>query len=414
MAEAVLAEPVVVKPKRARKAAATTEVKPKRVRKPKVVETPIAEETGAPVDTLDRERLIDEEVTRVEQFYKDHPRALKSSLGVREYVTAVFNAHEDLIRRWGGWRMEFSLDGQVPRLTKAEIDRSIQDVIYAYGTYFNGVYDYRTGKYDKSKVIPQPLPNYVLYRSKAFNPDKGELEREFEYVKGFKVKIRKGQAVSKAVLGQVRKDFKGNEDMLRVFNRLFESLGQSWTGVRSLSLVHVSCAPVAFLLMGHYRSADTGSCFATSGVSERTKVNLSLFPNSVVLLYYGDALTPDQTPVDRLPDKAGCRMYGAFRDQFLMVSNIQQRSYGGWAAYYPLLVRLAQQELGLEKASVCGASTDSGYYTGYWEFNNLIASDGNMHIVAADKHPAHFTELKAELKKFAPEGHVKGGRSSYY
>ncbi len=405
MAEAVLAEPVAefVKPKRVRKIAAVATEKPKRVRKPKMV---------APVDPLEgeRERLIAAEIAAVEKFYEAHPRALKTTLSIPDYVAAVFDAHAPLIRRWGGWRTEFSTAGAVPTLSLGEIGQALNGLMT--GEFYQYFYSQR---YGDAAIFPKIPIIELLYRTKIFNPSKTEKEREFEYMPGKMVKVRKGQAVAKAVLAQVKKDYKDEERMLRIFNRVFEQLGQTWSSVKGGNLVHVSCAPSAFLFMGHYVGADTASCFKTGGVSERTKTNLSLFPGSAVFLFYPDALTPDQTPEDRLPSKVSCRMYGAVRDTYLMVSNIQSSNYQrSWAQYAPVLCALFERETGIPGGKLHGTSNDGTFSTGYWEFNNLVASDGNIHIVADKGHKERFLEIRGELKTFAPDGHIKGGGYSYY
>lgn len=123
-----------------------------------------------------------------------------------------------------------------------------------------------------------------------------------EYAARRTVKVRTGQAPSRAVLAEVRKVFADNPQYVKFWETLCEKIGVAWASSQGMPMTF-SFAPTDFVRMGHM--GEGGSCYQTGGGYEYSKLNISLVTDSIVVLFYKDFEPDDKitAPADLRTDR---------------------------------------------------------------------------------------------------------------
>jgi hypothetical protein len=268
--------------------------------------------------------MVDLGMAEIDAFFKardnGRSRVLRPRWGIKDYVQKVIDNHIDFIELVGGWRWHSKPFAEMPlspaavsALVKAESDR-----------WQNGAVLYENDrKRTPERQAPLPLsdmltdadlvycgmhgchfpkPNeaaYQLWRASLYSASDGQKEAVEEFAKRCKLKVRTGQAPTRAVLAEVRKVFKEHPQYVKMWETICEKLGVAWTASKGRPIT-LTVAPVDFLKLGHYEEGN--SCYATGGASEFAKHNLSLIPNSVVSLFYTTE-TVDANPMLLRPNQ---------------------------------------------------------------------------------------------------------------
>lgn len=241
----------------------------------------------------DDDTLIAEAEQAIAKFYDKHSDSRKLRGTPKAFARRVLNRHRALVKLWGGWRMQWTSSAVLPTLPDAITSEVICEV---QNEWLCG--RRKTGKpivpvclrqYDKARdalycehfqcCVPYPVEDALLWQQRIWPYD----DDEVEYASHHKVKIRKGQAVTRVVLADVRKRFGDRSpSYVQFWETILERLGTHWSGYRGVSVV-LSCAPADFLRLGTY---GENSCYRPGGEQERSKFNIAQVPNSVVALFY--------------------------------------------------------------------------------------------------------------------------------
>lgn len=241
---------------------------------------------------LDRLTLIRDEVERIREFYEQNPTAMEVG-SIERLVETCYESHAGWIRRWNGW--EFSVEG-------GQRAPSLNEFLACVPV----------GR------IPA-LPRQEVLSRKIYEGPAGEVE----YADGHAVRLRPGQAVSKAVLADVRKRYQDDPLAVKAWESFFEKMGQYWSAYLPHRLV-LSMRPSHFLHLGHYNDR---TCYRTGGAHEHSKFNLAQMSGSVVAL-----LLP--STAELVPEKVEGRMWGFLLGNAAVMTN----HYGAyWTTIQPVL-----------------------------------------------------------------------------
>jgi hypothetical protein len=267
-------------------------------------------ETPRPV--IDIDTMIDQQEMEIRKFYEtvltnERVKAMRPRWPMKDYLKRVIERHVDLLEKFGGWRYHSTPFGNMPMA-----DAKITEVITAHINQWSKgavLYAANRGKEAEKLAALQlkqwqseaeaifctvhgccfPAPNAKavnLWRSRIYTPvDKMAKEGEELYAARTFIKIRSGQAVTRAVLAEVRKTFKDHPNYIKMWETLCEKVGVEWAASSGYPIT-LSFAPVDFLRCGHYGEAN--SCYRTGHQQEHSKYNLTMITNSVMGLFYND------------------------------------------------------------------------------------------------------------------------------
>jgi hypothetical protein len=266
---------------------------------------------------FDREKMVAEEVERLEAWYKDKG-GIRPKWDLSTYVNRVLDSHIGLAAKFGGWRYHSEPYGHMP-LSLNELTTLIQkhQDEWAKGvTFYAKMKDtdpnYRppekqpplplrhwTSELDElycktlNCCFPAPVPNLDLWHDRVFTAADGKKEAVMEYAARRTVKVRTGQAPSRAVLAEVRKVFADYPLYVKFWETLCDKIGVAWASSKGIPIT-LSFAPTDFIRMGHM--GEGGSCYQTGGGYEYSKLNLSLVTDSLVVMFYKDFEPDDKKP----------------------------------------------------------------------------------------------------------------------
>jgi hypothetical protein len=281
--------------------------------------------TPAPAQVLDTEALVETELGRLRAFYQKHDQARGLPDEDRQFVARCLKRHLPLIRMWGSWRFEqpvedVFIDTKALSQIMSEITlRWSNGVQLKNRTYppisFSAFVDRHEALFCGLHGCHVPSP---VYHSDVWASRNALETREYEVGTQFYVPLRKGQAVSRGVLAAIRKQFAGNEPYIAYWEAVMEALGVQYATAKPYRIV-LSTAPSDMMALG---LLGESSCYTTGGEWERSKLHLSLLPNSVVMLVY---IEGQEKPVGRAwgllaPKKGGAEFTNFYllpRDQIL-------------------------------------------------------------------------------------------------
>lgn len=364
---------------------------------------------------MDREEMIAAEAARVETFYKSYERAFKHPFASAEdFVRFVVHRHEALFERWGGFRFPGPNSYKVEYLDEQAVATVVNSFLYN-DPYRDFIYYGNhpvTGA--RGRKCPYPCGDaYKLYRSKLFAPLKGQDKEEHRYgydpeaAQYLTAEFRKGQSTSRVILKDLQKRFPNEPEIHKMWNKFFEQLGHAWAGANAMTLT-TSFAPGDLLHLGHMNADKGRSCYNTGGVSEYTKVNLCLYPNSsLIFIHRGDnALKPweERGPVTNVEG----RSWGFIQPGLgALFTNL----YGcvGWTAAADIFSQFLSDAIGIP-ALIPVRSSMGKYSIGYRTINGL-ACDGDVHLFAQEKqHDELWKVLKPTMDGFSNASAAAAGR----
>lgn len=220
--------------------------------------------------------MIRAETADLKAFYNDYTGA-KRPAGIQvEYLRKVIQSHRELLSKWKAWRIHIPLDGGNQSVSHTE---------------FNAILNRALKKFPKIKLyadvggaimISPVYSSLFAFRNAATNYDGTILSF------GKTVPIRAGQSVAKPVLAFVRKTFAKYPEYVKLWEYLFQELGELWAR-RHSQILTLSTAPSDWLRLGH---AGGHSCYATGGENEYNKIILSKEKNTVVAYLWRSAEAP--------------------------------------------------------------------------------------------------------------------------
>lgn len=176
-----------------------------------------------------------------------------------------------------------------------------------------------------SKLAAEPLSGHLLYLTDDY--------WSFGYT--CPVKVRKGQAVSKAILKAINSCDLLAEPRKAQWSKLMERLGQLWSSRSQGLVVHLSCSPLDFLNMGMW---GENSCYRAGSEQEMSKLVLMNAENAIVMKVMKEGEDPAGKPM--------ARAWGFWLDgEGLIVTNIYQMY---WKQVIPLLRTAVAGWLGKE------------------------------------------------------------------
>lgn len=282
--------------------------------------------TVVPAPVLNTDEMILSQIDELEKFFGEHQRSgtykvLRPRWPLKDYVRRVLDAHIDLVEQFNGWRWHSRPFEKMP-LSAADVSRIITGENQRWS---QGAVLYENDR----KRAPEPQPPiplspmtseadliycsmnachfpqpkataYTLWRSNLYIAEGGAKEATEEFAARLMVKIRTGQAPTRAVLAEVRKTFKEHPQYVRMWESICEKLGVGWLSSKGFPITF-SFAPVDFLRMGHW--GEKSSCYATGGGSEHSKHNLSVLTNSIMALFYKEE-TPNADPMKLRPKQS--------------------------------------------------------------------------------------------------------------
>jgi hypothetical protein len=266
-------------------------------------------ESEPPLKEFDREKMIADECQRLEKWYKE-TGGIRPKWELPVYVGRVLDAHIGLAARFGGWRYHSRPYGHMP-LDLRTLETLVQTHqnkwakgITLYENLRPGTPTYRPPEKlapvpmrhwqnDVDELycatlnccFPAPMANLDLWRDRVFKAPDGGKEANMEYAARRFVKVRTGQAPSRAVLAEVRKVFAEFPLYVKMWETLCEAIGVAWAGSRGIP-ISFSFAPSDFIRLGHMD--EGGSCYQTGGGYEFSKLNLSLIEDSLVVMFYDE------------------------------------------------------------------------------------------------------------------------------
>lgn len=251
--------------------------------------------------------LVLAEVEALEAHYRKHPGArVHPDTPFPRFVNNCFKRHRTLIQHWGGWSKSIQV---------TEVMQSPDQIV---DTITPILKRWREGAQLKNKTLP-PVPMLLRSDLEDFDSPEQAYERleatgaycqlfgchrptpilfsplyanrtykgrdgSIPYATGCSVNLRSGQAVSRAVLSDVKRRFKQDPTYVAFWEAVFESLGIVWAGGKPATF-KFSTAPTDFLRLGNL---GENSCFRDGGEFEKSKLYLAQVPNSVVVIIERD------------------------------------------------------------------------------------------------------------------------------
>lgn len=279
-----------------------------------------------PRPAIDVEQMIDRQAEEMEAFFQSTAGVMRPRWPLKEYLKRVIDAHIDLIELFGGWRWHSQSFAEMP-LSADQVTKLITE---EKTRWLRGATLYENDRKrapEKQKAIPltqmfspadliwcgkfgchfpEPVPSHDLWRAGRYTAPDGAKEALEQYASQLSVKIRTGQAPTRAVLAEVRKIFKEHPEYVRMWESICEKIGIAWQASKG-NPITFSCAPVDFIRMGHF--GEGGSCYATGGGQEHSKYNISMIHNSVMYLFYSRD-DGHQNPMTLRPQKVIGRAWG--------------------------------------------------------------------------------------------------------
>lgn len=195
----------------------------------------------------------------------------------------------------------------------------------------------KLGEVKERKLVPYPALNYEIFKYRVYEGLRAaKMDTKIHYAASMIVNIVAGQAVSKSVLRQVKKDFANVPEYITLWERIFELLGEYWSR-RNIVSPTLSCAPSTFLKLGFFK--DGSSCFKVGNCNEHHKLMLANAPATVVGLYYNDGKEKFQlSPLHPRGGSVAGRSWGVLADGAAHFSN-------AYALGWPVLVHPTKQVL---------------------------------------------------------------------
>lgn len=269
-------------------------------------------------DTMSKKaELIEAEEAKVAAFIKKENAFNPKNL--RAFITKAYEAHEDFIERYDGWRWHGSPQS-VACQSEAEVDRALYAALEKFRLEVRGIEGmqcvqsaptryalgltnsrYADDAWEVVKVnpktnvtyVPEPLHSGRMWADRlspyALN-DYFTSWASYAPVE-YTVSVRAGQSVARAVMAQVKKLWPEHKAYHEAWLHFFAELGQMWSTTKQ-SAMTLSVAPSTFLKLGHYGES---SCYRTGSDWENAKFNLANMEKSAVALFYRDG---DLEPVD--------------------------------------------------------------------------------------------------------------------
>jgi hypothetical protein len=256
---------------------------------------PVAEPARKVVDL---EKLIAEERERLERLFAQPTfmEALRPRWDLDEYLRLVLELHAPIVERWGDWRWHsgpleaVGLDEkELPRIFQA-----VQDEFIKKGLKLKSFDSREMAAWCEYKRchFPMPLAHPSIFGAREYRPAIPAIkEASLEYASKQQVKIRAGQAISRAILADLNRKYKDVPEAalyLAMWNRVFERLGQSWAGGKPLGIT-LTIAPCDILRFGHLGET---SCYTGGHTREHSKLNITMVPNSFGLFFYRELEDP--------------------------------------------------------------------------------------------------------------------------
>lgn len=260
-------------------------------------------------EEFDREAMVAEEVKKLELWYKAQG-GIRPKWDLPTYVNRVLDTHIGLAMKFRGWRYHSKPYGHMP-LDLNELTTIIQahqdewaKGVTLYANLREGTPNYRPPEkqeplpmrhwgsdidelYCKTLncCFPAPIPNIELWADRVFTAPDGKKEAVMEYASRRSVKVRTGQAPSRAILAEVRKTYAAFPLYVKFWETLCEKIGVAWASSSGMPMTF-SFAPTDFVRLGHM--GEGGSCYQTGGGYEYSKLNISLVTDSIVVMFYKD------------------------------------------------------------------------------------------------------------------------------
>ncbi len=291
----------------------------------------VKEETAV-TTTIDVDAMIEQQTEEMQKFFEtvknnDRLNVLRPRWPIKDYLKRVIDRHIDLMEAFGGWRWHSTPFENMPMP-----DSQIQTIIETASREWQRgaiLYANEKGK-TPEKMAPVPIMNweseadavfcsvfgchlpypkstsYDLWRARMYS-GRGEKERIEEYAARTSFKIRDGQAVSRAILTEVRKVYKDHPNYVKMWESIAEKMGVGWAASKG-NPVTLSFAPVDFLRCGHYGEAN--SCYRTGGQQEHSKYNLSMIVNSVMGIFYDVSAKDHKSSLLLRKEKPVARCWG--------------------------------------------------------------------------------------------------------
>jgi hypothetical protein len=213
---------------------------------------------------MDKTRLIDDEVLRVQEYLANPKSRLQANeREIRDYVEHVFDVHAAWISRWQYWSVNAPA-WAVPPITGKQVRQW-------YSTFGSPI---------------RPNYDHEVYKQKYWPYATAEVPFACDLHSGkpVSIKIRRGQSVARVILG-----YASDNRHFFSWSELFSRLGE-WWDVKDVR-VQFSCAPSDFMSLGHFHAGtknDSGSCFSAGGECEDHKMYLSVVEGSCVVMLYKD------------------------------------------------------------------------------------------------------------------------------
>jgi hypothetical protein len=223
---------------------------------------------------IDPAALIREEVEKVEAIYAtgSRPLSFKTKFAsTQEFVEYIYERHEGMVRQWGGWRTYTApvARKRVPAAVVREVWKEAEK--------------WAVRQVHDKKEYPR-LRRFAPFATKTWDKDDAEIP-----FGDLTFRFRRGQVISRVILPAISAQYGNSSRIYYTWNRFLERLGQHWAGLGSaddMPSVVLTCAPSAFLEIGHYGES---TCWSNGGQMGHSKLNLAQFPGSFVGLVFKTA-----------------------------------------------------------------------------------------------------------------------------
>ncbi len=315
--------------------------------------TPVLAEP--PRRVVDIAALVAEESERLEKLYRQPTflQAMRPKWEIEDYLHRVLELHAPIVERWGAWRWH-SGPLEAVGLDERELPVIFDKVISEFLEKGLELMQWESAEAEawcryRNCHFPRPVPTVDLFRSREFKSNIPALkEAVYDYASLQRVKVRVGQAVSRAILAELNKLYKVKDNekaalYLAMWNRLFERLGQSWAGGKPLGIT-LTIAPCDILRFGHLGET---SCYTTGHTREHSKLNLTLVPNSFGMFFYRDLEAEPPLPTALRAAAPSGRAWGVA--EFALGGAVLTNTYlENWDTVAPSVLRALHESLGFE------------------------------------------------------------------
>lgn len=272
------------------------------------------------------DEMVDKEVERVDDYIKTtdfETWALPYGIDTKRYVEYILLRKKKFIERWNGPYKEYELKG-LQTIPCNAVDNTVNRVLNTWSNYHPHGLSVEYGDF-----LETPVSLHKTRVRYGWSPSHGYLYAD----------VRANQRISRAVLNTARKTLGKEHDFVRLWERIFEELGHVWAAAKPMK-IRFSVSPADWLWLG-----DLGedSCYGAGRERMKSKVNLSLFRDSVVVFIKRDGSQFN-------PGEDGSihgRVWGFMNGSGAVYSNIYLLP---WSTCLPALTKGTALDLGLDAA----------------------------------------------------------------